>query len=438
MQAAAELVESIVSLLLGMSGDTVDDDEDVDVIAVHGPDVFSVACMRRYIAGDVAGCRECIAAGFADASTEEKQQLFWRIFMYARTARAYDDAFFVWLLTHTDLRARLSSDTDFAYMCLYSSLWSDRMFRRVLYSRAQWSGVVTIDDLAPIDYVYVLIVLGSARQLVWFLDWARFHGALDAVISRETNYEHVYVALLHGKFRCAHILEQYGFPRRAPVYHFRFGTGLLPYRRVETRYGAVYVRSALLEEITHASFATEIVPHMCARYEHLYMMTDVITILPSAECMYWNLDVLFQLPYPKRIVCLAVQSLCKNTDHTMCGNVEHVMEECARVSRGMCAEMCYQLLVQRRTRRDVVRRVLRRMYARHVLRKLDAPECAICLETMCATTTHADANVNASTHMSVCVLGCGHYYHTACLDEWRVQHNACPYCRKEIINVTRL
>jgi hypothetical protein len=282
------------------------------------------------------------------------------------------------------------------------------------------------------NYLIIALILGGKWHLIWFLDWMEHNSKLDRMKELYKDYV-VWFAIHNSKFECATILKKYNFQDNFMyAYKYKFLDEYEYFKTIRVKKGTLFFKSNIFHHMSIESFKSKFIKIHCSLYKKFLLGSEeesVTTLCDEQMILDWNMDILYYLDFPKKVILMAIQDLCIESNHLFCSSIEHIEKTCHLImKKELVAFMrqIYNFRVRDGKQSKVERMIVEKLEALSLYKKSDTKECMICFDSF-----QADCLFKKSKGM----LSCQHFFHKDCLTFWRREKNQCPYCRKEIYKV---
>lgn len=312
------------------------------------------------------------------------------------------------------------------------------LFKIILYCRKNWCQYFKYNDNWE-NLLQILIVYGNDTQLNLFLDWQKYHNCLDWY--KKKSNEYFKICLLAQKFKEVNMLIKYGFILQIQQYYYYTTIGLIKYDMKLYNNHYIFRYEYLYEKLSYRDFHNKFIELFDGLLKCDYLLgkylinNDINDDLDfnymnygdKESCISWNTSLLYELPFPKKIILMACKNICIKTNHYECCKLELIQNECEFLMKKYRINLCIQYyLINRqfyyRSKKELYyqKKVYARLYIKSCIKKNDN-DCLICMDKI------------LSEHKNV-FLNCHHFYHEDCYMEWHKQSKECPYCRKYVTN----
>lgn len=414
------------------------------------PEPFSSHFINEYYLGNIENCKIHLHECSEYITKEEKMDTYCLLFSYMNKYDKYDYDFIMYVDKYISLKDILLEDPLNKYKLFILSFKCDKLFKKILYLVTDWKNIYIYDNLDmnlninlnslsnihSVDYLTLVIKNGTKMQLMWFLDWIIYNDSIQKFYEFNRSYrniDYIKYSYLLGKYDTAHILIKYGFENDYTEYKYNFCDIHDKYKVLRLYGNNIYIKDKYLNDMSYDEFYMMIDKFICSKYEHFYLLTDQYSVLPSETCFHWNIELLYQINYPKKVIIQALYDLCNKNNHNYCCQYDTILKECDFVMKKIKMEIVYQVYIiykhkmhlKKNKEARLLKKVFERFYNRHIFSKSDNKECNICLEYF----TDLDKD------KKVIMLNCNHYYHLDCLNIWKKENNSCPYCRNHIYKI---
>ena len=405
---------------------------------------FSETFVREYVLGNYDKCIELIEnVNFNNENNENNKEIY-LLYQYLfikltiNKKLVYHKKIFKLLFQKYNIEKYLYHAI-LKYNLIKYIFERDELFQNVIYSRKNWCQEFKYNNNWN-NLINLIILLGNNKQLVWFLDWQKFNRKLDW-FKYETNRTDYYkVCLLSHKYDCVETLRKYGFRFNIyKTYYFLSSCGLVKYNLKLYKNSYIFSYSSLFKKISYQEFLLKYrelfddINYKCENLTGKYLLNDIdennnniFNYGDKESCIQWNTTMLYELPYPPKIILMACKNICIRSEHYDCCNLQIICNECEYLNQKYHMEVCIQYyMINKKLNNEKynelkIKLLLKKMYSRlylNYLIKKNENDCYICFDKF-------------SNNDKVIDLSCHHCYHENCLKQWKKESNVCPYCRK--------
>jgi len=407
---------------------------------IQHPLTLSTTILKEYLSNNFDNCIRIIEELDKNILESEIYNIFLYLFIKISNNKdiIYNKKFIKHLLNkfNNDFVNKFIYDPIFKRNLVKYMFDNDMLFKDILYCRKNWCQYYKFNDSWD-NFLHILILYGNERQLLWFLDWETYNNNIDWYKKEDNDY--FKICLLAQKFKEINILLRYGFKLKFSQYYFFTTAGLLRYNMKIYENYYIFKYDSLYDKVSINEFTEKFNDlfngtFKCDSLLGMYLMdidtdeeeNNILNNYGDKEsCIAWNVSLLYELPYPKKIILMACKNICLRTNHFDCCKLHIIKRECKNIIKKYKLNLCIQYYLINREKKIKRKNdlyyhkiIYKKLYLKSLIKK-NENDCLICMEKI---------DINDNTLL----LNCHHIYHNECFKIWYKQSKECVYCKKNV------